>query len=729
MQNKASGYVTINCPLSGLLVSFAVLLSLGQQPIHADTTNFSASADTFINSTLANNNAGSEGHVAAGRDGAGGIRRGLFIFDATSIQPGSTVTSVTVQIAVTGTPGAGSANSTFGLHRVTEEWTEGNKNGTGGIGNENGAPATTGETTWVNKKHNVAAWQTSGGSGDFISSASAGTFVTGVGTYSWASTGLIADVQFWVDNPGRNYGLMLISQSEGVSKSARQFGSSEGSSAATLLIGFDPILLTPPSFTSISTNSILELSWQSETNRKYDVSYTDNLLGGPVWQLAEANITAATNATNIWSDPPYLASPAYLSNSIMFYRLSMLADPVTPLPLEAEIVVSNLVSPTVLTHAGDGSGRLFVADQLGQIRIINSSGTLLPEPFLDIVGEMTNLAPAFGGASVGINPGYDERGLLGLTFHPDYSTNGKFYVYYSSPKYLTDVINHESIVAEYTVSGTNANIANPASRQIIFRIDQPEFNHNGGALAFGPDTFLYIALGDGGGAGDVHPPIGNGQENTNVLGTILRIDVDSAFPYASPSNNPFVGQSGRDEVYAYGLRNPWKMSFDSGGSNEFFVADVGQDKWEEVNIVQRGGNYGWRIIEGKHIFDAALATTLGQNVSTLKYPIHEYPHGPLGISIIGGYVYRGTAYSALQGKYVFGDFSTSFGQPDGALYYIEETRAGIWERFEFNLSSTNRLGRYVKGFGEGEDGELYLLSTGNLGPNGISGDVRLLKKP
>ncbi len=226
----------------------------------------------------------------------------------------------------------------------------------------------------------------------------------------------------------------------------------------------------------------------------------------------------------------------------------------------------------------------------------------------------------------------------------------------------------------------------------------------------------------------MHGAFGNGQNISNLLGKILRIDVNGVSPYAIPPDNPLVGVVGaREEIYAFGFRNPYRASFD--GTN-LWVADVGQNIWEEINIVRKGGNYGWRILEGNHAFDPAVAQTVGVNIPSLDFPIHEYPHGPLGISIIGGFVYRGGDYPSLQGGYVFGDFSTAFGVPDGALYYLSETRPGIWERFEFWLApSGGRINRYVKGFGMDEQGEVYLLSTTILGPSGTSGDVRQILPP
>ena len=487
--------------------------------------------------------------------------------------------------------------------------------------------------------------------------------------------------------------------------------------ASLCLLGLTEPAHAEPGLIEISASTTnLVLTWTNEAATKYDVLVVKDLNGTQDWKIAEANIPAHASGTNVWRDPPYLAGPLFTSNSLMNYHVRGLPASPTGIPVRLDVVVSNLMSPVVLTHAGDGSGRMFVAEQRGPILIVDSNRTLLPTPFLDLSNSIVNLSA-----------GYDERGLLGLTFHTNYASNGRFFVYYSAPKSGAG-INHESIVAEYAVSATNANMANPASGQIILRFDQPQSNHNGGWLAFGPDGYLYIATGDGGGAGDVHGAFGNGQNISNLLGKILRIDVNGVSPYAIPPDNPLVGVVGaREEIYAFGFRNPYRASFD--GTN-LWVADVGQNIWEEINIVRKGGNYGWRILEGNHAFDPAVAQTVGVNIPSLDFPIHEYPHGPLGISIIGGFVYRGGDYPSLQGGYVFGDFSTAFGVPDGALYYLSETRPGIWERFEFWLApSGGRINRYVKGFGMDEQGEVYLLSTTILGPSGTSGDVRQILPP
>lgn len=398
------------------------------------------------------------------------------------------------------------------------------------------------------------------------------------------------------------------------------------------------------------------------------------------------------------------------------------------LPLATELVAEGLVSPVVLTHAGDGSGRLFIAEQTGQIRILKD-GELRPSPFLDLSAKMAGLAPTgIGGYNEpGLNPWYDERGLLGLAFHPDYRNNGRFFVFYTLPKSGRGV-DHENIVAEYRVSPDDPDRA-ATDETVILRADQPEFNHCGGGLAFGPDGFLYVGLGDGGGGGDVHGAIGHAQDTSTLPGSILRLDVDGGPSYAVPPDNPFVGTAERDEIYAYGFRNPCRLSFDRGGAHALVVPDTGMNVWEEINFVEKGGNYGWRIFEGSEPFDAPLGALLGLRPADLRFPAHEYGLGPAGLFVVGGHAYRGAAYPELAGAYVYGYFTMRYSGPDGLLCYLAETNPGTWERFEFSLPGGERLERFVKGFGEGEDGELYVLTSGVPGPSGASADVRRLRKP
>ena len=403
---------------------------------------------------------------------------------------------------------------------------------------------------------------------------------------------------------------------------------------------------------------------------------------------------------------------------------------------------NELVTPIGLTNAADGSNRLFSVDQRGQIQIFQN-GALLPTPFLDLG---TKLVPQ--------RDRFDERGLLGAAFHPDYGTvgqpgSGKFYVYYSAtrpggdPNDPVNPIDHQSVVAEYQVSAGDPNVADPTSERILLTFDQPQFNHDAGQLAFGPtDNLLYIATGDGGGGGDNDPGhtgggsedpaggLGNGQDRTKLLGKLLRIDPHGnngpGGQYGIPAGNPFVGVGGgvQEEIYAYGLRNPWRFSFDDGpgGSDKLYLADVGQGKFEEVNIIESGGNYGWRIKEGSADFDNTVAPN---PVVPLIDPIAEYAHlgvdeGPpqIGRTVIGGHVYRGSAIPDLVGKYVFGDWSTapSFGGPgDGILLGLEEVAPDDYDLSILDVVGGNPIGLFILAFGEDEDGEIYVVAKSALG--------------
>ncbi|MCH8242398.1 MAG: PQQ-dependent sugar dehydrogenase [Planctomycetes bacterium] len=418
-----------------------------------------------------------------------------------------------------------------------------------------------------------------------------------------------------------------------------------------------------------------------------------------------------------------------------------------PIPINLEVVADGLTAPVFLTHAGDGSGRLFIVDQPGQIRIVKN-GVLLPAPFLDITSK-----------TVALNAFFDERGLLGLAFHPDYANNGRFFIRYSKPR-VGDPAEpcadpdgfivgcHEAILAEYNVGGdTASDEAILASEIILYRVDEPQFNHNSGQVAFGPDGLLYWTLGDGGGAHDgladvppSHGPDGNAQNVDTVLGSLLRIDVDSppgpGLNYAIPPGNPFAGGGGVPEIYAYGLRNPYRFSFDDGpgGDGSIYVADVGQNLFEEVNIVPVAAapgllNYGWVIREGFSCFDPFNPTSPPANCATtgpfgepLLDPVLDYDHS-VGIAIIGGFVYRGSQALGLVGRYVFGDFSQDFG-PTGRLFYMDIAGPNAFQRQEFFiLPGGDPLGQAVFGIGEDEDGELYLLASDNIGPIGNAGVV------
>ena len=285
-------------------------------------------------------------------------------------------------------------------------------------------------------------------------------------------------------------------------------------------------------------------------------------------------------------------------------------------------------SPIAIANCGDS--RLFVAEQDGIIKVVNSNGTVNPTSFLNI----TTLTNANG-----------EQGLLGMAFHPNYASNGFFYVNY------TRISDGATVVARYTVDSGNPNSANSASATILLTIAQPFSNHNGGTLAFGPDGFLYIGMGDGGSGGD---PGNRAQNTTELLGKMLRIDVNSGSPYSIPSNNPYVGVAGADEIWAIGLRNPWKFSFDKQ-TGDLWIADVGQNVYEEINkaaSTEAGLNYGWRCYEG----NTAYNTSGCPAQATMKPPVAVINHSSGACSITGGYVYRGTTYPNFQGKYFFSDY-------------------------------------------------------------------------
>ncbi len=363
-------------------------------------------------------------------------------------------------------------------------------------------------------------------------------------------------------------------------------------------------------------------------------------------------------------------------------------------------IADGLHSPVSADFASDGT--MLIAEQTGAIRIIKN-GSLLESPFLDLQNKLIKLSGA-----------YDERGLLGFALHPNFATNNKFYLYYSAPTNIKGS-DHQSVISEFKV-GSNPLQADLESERVLLIIQQPESNHNGGELKFGPDAYLYIGLGDGGGAGDKHGKTGNGQDLNTFLGKILRIDVNNDGSYRVPQDNPFVSNKfAKPEIWAYGLRNPWRFSFDKK-SGQLFVADVGQNKFEEVNIVEKGGNYGWKIMEGMHCYEPEANC----NQKGLKYPIHEYQHKN-GISVTGGYVYNGNGITFLTGKYVFADWT-------GPIFFLEKT-GNRWQKGNIELLDKPAGDLKILGFAEDNDAELYMLTNQEVGPKGKNGAVYKLLKP
>jgi glucose/arabinose dehydrogenase len=410
-------------------------------------------------------------------------------------------------------------------------------------------------------------------------------------------------------------------------------------------------------------------------------------------------------------------------------------NPSTSKSLHLKEMSGNFVSPIALLSPPDETNRVFVIDQAGKVFIINSDGNMAAEPFFDATSKLVSL-----------NPQYDERGLLGFAFHPNYKTNGKFYVYYSAPLKAGAPANwnHTSIISEFTAS-SDPNKANMASERVILEVNKPQPNHNGGTVAFGKDGFLYISLGDGGGANDVGighvndwytvNDGGNAQDVNIMLGKILRIDVNSGSPYTVPGDNPLVNKPGLDEIYALGFRNPYRFSFDRA-TGDLYVGDAGQNLYEEVDRVTLGGNYGWNVREGAHCFSTTNPNqSLGSCPSSdpdgraLIDPVIEFQNinnftNGLGLVVVGGYIYRGNAIPSLQGKYLFSNFTTNLTAPSGDVY-VATPGGGRWpyEKMNFTNIQGPGIGYFVKGFGEDGQGELYVLASKQAGPTGNTGKV------
>ena len=373
--------------------------------------------------------------------------------------------------------------------------------------------------------------------------------------------------------------------------------------------------------------------------------------------------------------------------------------------------------------------------------MITGDGEKLEQPYLDVSSKMIELMQ-----------GYDERGLLGLAFHPDFAVNGRIFAYYTAPPVAggptpTTQWDNLSRISEFWAA-PGQNQVNMGTEKVILEIDQPQFNHEGGTIAFGPDGYLYISIGDGGAGNDVGPGHvpdwydinagGNGQDiEANLLGNILRIDVNSGGTYSIPADNPFVGKPGLDEIYAYGFRNPFRFSFDMSGSQRLFVGDAGQVLWEEISVVEKGGNYGWNVKEGIHCFDAdnnmnVLADCPDVDIygNELIDPVIElknfrHPEGGETVAVIGGYVYRGNDIPTLQGKYIFGSLADHHSAPSGEVYFANPAGPGLWAFSELEMETTEGpgIGYYLKGFGQDLEGEIYIAATTILGPRGTSGKI------
>ncbi len=353
-----------------------------------------------------------------------------------------------------------------------------------------------------------------------------------------------------------------------------------------------------------------------------------------------------------------------------------------------ESFVTGVSNPVEIVASPTSDNRLFVVQQSGTIKIINENGTVAADNFLNISNLIT-----FGG----------ERGLLGLAFHPQFATNRYFFVYYNN---LQGAIR----VSRFTANSSNPNITDPSSEKILLTIPKPFTNHNGGSIHFGPDGYLWISTGDGGSGGD---PNNNSQNKNSLLGKMLRIDVNSDNAYNIPSDNPFVGVDGADEIWAYGLRNAWKFSFDKT-TNNVWIADVGQEILEEINRIpatSAGINYGWRCYEGNNTYNTAGCA----NSSTMTFPIAQYDHSGDKCSITGGYVYRGNLYPDLTGKYVFADYCSQQIGVLGSNNMITWTPQFSGSNF-ISFGEDNQKQLYAAA----ANGRIYKVKTTNLSVSDIS---------
>lgn len=438
--------------------------------------------------------------------------------------------------------------------------------------------------------------------------------------------------------------------------------------------------------------------------------------------------------------------------------LVLLASPVAATSAESlpdvalQRIAGGLTAPVDIADPNDGTGRLFVAEQSGTIRVLMPDGGVAAEPWLDLRGQM-----------VALIEGFDERGLLGLALHPDFAANGRLFVTYSAPlrEDAPPGWNHTRRVSEFTTA-PGADRVDPASERVILSLGWPSRKHNGGGLAFGPDGYLHVGLGDGGGAHGVGEEVaydafevpphlhhwdGLAQDTSSLFGKILRLDVDRGLPgYAIPPGNPLGAGEGRPEIYAWGFRNPYRIAFDPAGHDGAFVNAVAETLWEAVYLVDRPGNYGWAVREATHCFDRAAPLDPPADCArrdalgyAIRDPIIEYANRAieqvggrsgegtgdkgLGTASVGGRVYRGATIPELEGKLVFADWSRDFQEPSGQLFaaWPSPRHGSPWA-----FAKLMEIDRRITSVGQGADGEIYVLSNETFGPYGETGEVHRL---
>lgn len=480
-----------------------------------------------------------------------------------------------------------------------------------------------------------------------------------------------------------------------------------------------------------------------ESGMKYgpasDVGQTSVAVAAGIWPSTSAFVTAPSPTQSlrltkyVFNDPTAWAAGTSTFGSF-FGTGTAITNPIVPtiqkgqVQIELQPYLTGMASPLGMAYPDDGTDRVFVYDQAGSVTLV-LNGVRQSTAFIDVASRLVSFN------------NYDERGLLGFCFHPNFAANPKVYTYTSEPVSgnadfvppVAATADHDNVIAEWTVSAGNPNVIDPATRRELIRIRHPATNHNGGTLRFGPDNMLYFSIGDGGTSddqGNGHQTNGNAQYLNSIFGKVLRIDPDGSNStngkYGIPADNPFVATAGAvKEIYAYGLRNPYAYSFDRQ-NGDLYVGDAGQNKVEEADIVTSGANCGWRLKEGSFFFDptgTGFVTTIPFKPipDGLTEPFTEYDHSD-GVVIVGGFVYRGNALPQLQGKYITGDFSNGgFSTPLGRLFFADGTQQ---QPTEFRIGLNDRpLGLFLKGFGEDKNGELYICASTILGPRGGTGQV------
>jgi len=421
--------------------------------------------------------------------------------------------------------------------------------------------------------------------------------------------------------------------------------------------------------------------------------------------------------------------------------------------LALEIVAEGLTAPLHLEEPSDGSGRKFIVQQDGVVRVVGADGRLMQEPFLDIRGHMLPLEQSF-----------EERGLLGFALHPQFARNGRVFVTYAAPLRASapQAWNHTRRVSELNATPGDPSRIDLASERVLLEIDWPSRKHNGGGLAFGPDGYLYIALGDGGVSHGIGKKViweafdvptealtwdGLAQDRASLFGKLLRIDIDHGFPgYGIPRDNPFVGGSGRPEIWAWGFRNPYRIAFDRNGGGDIFVTAVGETLWESAYRVRGPGNFGWPLMEAAHCVDRLHPRKPPENCpdhdasgTRLEMPVVEYPNMQashpdtklgipgVGTAITGARMYRGPAIPKLEGRLVVSDWSAAFKQASGQIFVADpsDQSGQLWP-----YARVLRLDTRVLGLAEDRAGELYVLTNETMGPFGTTGKVfRLVDRP